>query len=137
MNYPIEDLDRVRPARADSLLVVREMVEAYSAGGIILTGNYTTGVKKPLAWVVASSSPDYKRGDAVLLSPGVSTSMIFGEGSKEVEVFACEVAMLMGRFDRMPEGSGFEEDLERGHTPLPPHVFAIRQDRRADEGIPL
>lgn len=136
MTYPREWVEKIQPALPGWVLTVRKELPAHTAGGIVLIDSYTKGVKKPEAWVLASSSPDFEPGDAILLSPGVPGAATFGEGDDAVEVYACRASQVMAKFHRMVDVE-FDEDVLQGMAPLPENTLALRVDRKADEGIPI
>lgn len=137
MSYPIEWLERVDPALPGWILCVRQETEAVTTGGIILTDTYTTGVKQPEAWVLSSSTPKFDKGDAILLSPGVATHLVFGEGADEVLVYYCSAAQVRVKFNRLPVKVEEADDILRGMVPIDPSLIALRYDRKAEAGIPL
>lgn len=132
-SLPASWADRLVPANG---LVVVERVE-HAEGLIILPDRFKRGVKTVLATVVGRaldvSAVDI--GDQVMLSAGINTHLVFGEGTKERKLYFCRPGELMGVVVG-DEDADIEEVGEAfaGRFPATGHVAGLFHEPAADEG---
>jgi hypothetical protein len=117
-------------------MVAVERVE-HAEGLIILPDRYKRGVKTVLATVVhrALDVSAVAVGDQVMLSAGINTHLVFGEGMQERKLYFCRPGELMGIVV-----GGEDADVEEigeargGRFPAIGHVAGLLHETAADEG---
>ena len=137
MSLPLDWLDLVQPLPGQFFVVRHEQAGVSPSGRIILSPNFTRGIRKATGTVYRTNRLDIPEGATVLLSPGVSRRMTFGERDEAVTLYVClglgSVQYIWPPATEAP--AVFSGGSTQGRWGADGNL--AYDENRADEGLPL